>query len=502
VSWCMSGPGADGLGGFRVHDIAAKATSSDRSPSTPEESDASAQEAMRAFLESLPDAVVIVGGNGRVVLVNASTEAMFGYPRDQLVGRPVEMLVPERLRERHRLLRERYIAEPRIRPMSARLDFFGRRSDGTEFPVDISLSAHETGCGLVFTAVVRDETDRRQPDKFSLLFESAPDAVVVIETDGRIALVNAQTERLFGFERESLVGEHVEILLPHRYRHSHIGHRGRYAVSPQIRAMGSGHHLHGMRADGSEFPVDVSLAPVETAQGRLVAATVRDVTDRKKLEGVRDQFIHHAAHELRTPLATLAALGETLALRMGEMSPEDVADALGALMRQGQRASTLVGNLLDLSQLEGGHADVRMGPVDLGRTAGRVLEGALNPERKTVTCELDHFVVFADQLQLERLLTNLLTNAYRYGGTDICITAESTDGHVVTAVSDNGDGVPEELIETVFEPFVRGRMAGTVGGSGIGLALCRRIVDSMGGTIWYDGAVSGASFKFRLREHR
>ena len=498
----MSGPRADRPEVLGVHDISAKSISTDLSPSAPEESDALAPEAIRAFLDSLPDAVVIAGRNGEIVLANVSTEEMFGYPHDRLVGQLAEVLVPERLRERHRVLRERYAADPTIRPIAARLDFFGRRSDGTEFPVDISLSPHKTGCGLVFTAVVRDETDRRRPDKFSLLFESAPDAVVVIETDGRIALVNAQTERLFGFERESLVGEHVEILLPHRYRHSHIGHRGRYAVSPQIRAMGSGHHLHGMRADGSEFPVDVSLAPVETAQGRLVAATVRDVTDRKELEGVRDQFIHHAAHELRTPLATLAALGETLALRMGEMSPEDVADALGALMRQGQRASTLVGNLLDLSQLEGGHADVRMVPVDLARTVGRVLEGALIPAHKMVTCELDHFVVVADQLQLERLLTNLLTNAYRYGGSGIRITAKSTEGHVVTAVSDNGDGVPVELVETVFEPFVRGKMAGTVGGSGIGLALCRRIVDSMDGTIWYDGAGSGASFKFRLREHR
>jgi protein-histidine pros-kinase len=485
-----------------VHDIAPHAGSSSLSLKAAEDRAASENDAARAFLESVPDAIVIVASNGRVILVNARAEAMFGYPRDQVVGKPVELFLPERLSDMHEALRAGYATEPTIRPMGAGADLVARRADGTEFPVDISLSSLEMATGPVFAAVVREIKDRRRPDKFSLLFESAPDAVIVIGTDGRIALANRQTERLFGFGREAVVGRPVEILLPHRYRDAHVHLRDLFSLNPHTRAIDSGLNLYGMRADGSEFPVDISLAPVETAEGRLVAATIRDVTDRKGLEGARDQFIHHAAHELRTPLATLAALGETLALRMDEMSSEDIDDALAALRRQGLRASTLVGNLLDLSQLEGGHADVKLVRVNLGRTMSRVLEGAPPPQDKTVTSALEHFAVVADQVQLERLLTNLLTNAYRYGGTQIRVTAASTDGYVITDVLDNGDGLPDDLLETVFDPFVRGKMAGPVGGSGIGLALCRRIVDSMGGTIWYDAGASGASFKFRLREHR
>ena len=465
------------------------------------ETDRWMEEASRAFVEFGPDAVVISGSDGHMILVNCRTEAMFGYPRSQLIGQPIEMLLPERFRETHVVHRSSYAAEPIARPMGAGFELFGLRSDGTEFRLDISLSSFRTSRGPVFSATLRNNTERRRADKFGLLLESAPDAVIVIEGDGQIALVNAQTEQLFGFPREQLIGHPVEILMPRRFRDAHIRHRVGYVGEPYRRPMDAGLNLYGQRADGSEFPLDISLAPVETDQGMLIAATVRDVTDRKRLEGARDEFIHHAAHELRTPLATLGALSETLALRMGEMSEQDVSDALGALMRQGERANKLVANLLDLSQLESGHADVGLVPVDLADTVSRALEGAPAPTGKTVTVDLDEpFVLVADHVQLERVFTNLLTNAYRYGGSQIRVGAQRSESDVVVTFADDGDGVPDDLVDSVFEPFVRGKTAALVGGSGVGLALCRRIVGAFGGSIWYDASAQGAFFKFRVRE--
>jgi PAS domain S-box-containing protein len=468
------------------------------------ESDALTREASAAFLEFAPDAVIVIDASGRIILVNAQTEIIFGYPRQEIVGRPVEVLLPERFRDGHGDHRARFVADPQTRAMGAGLDLYGLREDGSEFPIDISLSPLRTSHGVLFAAAVRDITDRRRAEaKFSSFLESAPDAVVVIETDGRISLVNLQTERLFGYVREDLIGKPVEILLPLRFRHAHIRHRAGYIDEPRVRAMGAGLDLYGLREDGSEFPIDISLAPVDTDEGRLIAATVRDVTERKQLEAARDQFIHHAAHELRTPLATLAALGETLALRMDEMSQENVTDALAALSRQGKRASTLVANLLDLSQLERDHDDLRLSSVDLAQTMNRVMEGAPAPNGNTVSIEIDDGIaVTADALQLERVLTNLLTNAYRYGGDHLQVLAQRSAGEVVIDFADNGEGVPADLVDTVFNPFVRGRAAGEVGGSGVGLALCRRIVEAFGGSIWYDETASGAHFKFRLREHR
>ena len=187
--------------------------------SGPEFNEEWAKEASQAFLELAPDAVVIINAEGTMILVNAQTEKMFGYPRHLLVGHSVEMLLPESARGSHFRHRAGYVDQPRIRTMGARLDLYGLRADGSEFPIGISLSPLNTGRGMLFAAAVRDVTERRRADaKFGSFLEHAPDAVVVIEGDGRIAIVNAQTERLFGHSRSRMIGQQVEMLLPMRFR--------------------------------------------------------------------------------------------------------------------------------------------------------------------------------------------------------------------------------------------------------------------------------------------
>lgn len=352
-----------------------------------------------------------------------------------------------------------------------------------------------------------------QDHRFDHFLEAAPDAVVIVDQDGKIVRVNGQAERMFGHGRDELMGQEVEILMPERFRDSHQGHRAGYMAYPGTRPMGPALELWGLRKDGSEFPVEISLSLIPDHEGILVASIVRDVTERKRLKQElrdanrhKDEFLATLGHELRNPLATLSNGLQLMRLAGGGDAVEQARIMMDRQLRQLVR---LVDDLMDVSRINQGKLELRKEWLQLVA----VLNSAVEISRPlieqmghelTVTLPKQPVVVEADLTRLAQVFSNLLNNAAKYSDRDghIWLTAERQGSDVVVSVRDTGIGIAAEQLPRIFEMFSQvGRsLERSQGGVGIGLSLVKRLVEMHGGRVEpkSEGLNKGSQFIVRL----
>lgn len=242
-------------------------------------------ELMHLVVEASPNGMVLIDEFGNIVLVNSSIEIMFGYGRDDLINQPIEILVPQRFREHHPHLRKNYHSKATSRAMGKGLDLYGLHKKGTEFPVEIGLNPITTKNGVLVLAAIVDITERHKAQEMiRLAVEAAPNGMLLTNDEGTIVMANSTAERQFGYSREELVGQNITVLVPPRFQENHPTLRENYLRAPVSRPMGEGRDLYALHKNGTEFPVEIGLNPIDTAEGMMILASVLDITERKRQE--------------------------------------------------------------------------------------------------------------------------------------------------------------------------------------------------------------------------
>lgn len=473
-------------------------------------------EYLAAIVESATDAIVGKDLNGIVTVWNSGATNVFGYSKEEMVGKSILALIPpERQQEEKEIL-------DRVRRGEAvfHFDTVRLRKGGQPIHVSITVSPIRDQEGRVIgsSKTVRDISAKMRAEEHSrLVLEAAPVAMIVVDRAGCITLVNAQTERLFGYERRELIGGKVDQLLPQsvRARHEHL--REGFMIDPQTRAMGAGRDLFALRKNGTEFPVEIGLTPMRTGEGIFVVASIIDITERKRTENILtrqrvemersnkdlEQFAYVASHDLQEPLRSVAGCVQLLRkyyqARLDERADQFIAYSVDGCTRM----QSLIDDLLTFSRIGRLEGPVRSVHCSQAlATAIKNLSGAIEESGAEIsTDELP--IVSGEASQLIMLFQNLVGNAIKFRKPGECprihVGAGRDGAWESFSVRDGGIGIEPKYFDRIFGVFQRLHSRSEYPGTGIGLAVCNRIVERHGGRIWVEsGPGQGTTFHFTL----
>ena len=457
---------------------------------------------------AIRDAVVVgEAASGRIVLWSPSAEALFGYAAAEVVGRPIEILIPESLKERHRAGLAGYAATGRgaLIDAGAPVELPARRKDGTEITVELTLSPiEESGvAGRFVLAILRDATERKRAEaerllraraetakeqaeaaeaRFRGLLEGVADAILVADAEGRYLDANRAAEELLGYTREELRGLGVADLVAAEAAWT-AAEYARFVSDHRWRS-----ELDLRRKDGTLVPVEAQATAVALPGETVYLAAIRDVSERRALERLQQDFVAMVGHDLRSPLTSLRGNAQLLKRRRAYDER-----AVDAILAQADWINRLVGDLADVVRLEAGGLELRLEAVDLAALAGEfVARARAEAPGRAVRLEApaDPIVGRFDRDRLGQVLQNLLGNALKYSpdGGEVVVRAEIVGDEARLSVADQGVGVPPEEVPRLFDRFYRAATAGSAPGLGLGLYIARMLVEAHGGRIWAESA--------------
>jgi len=482
-------------------------------------------EKYRGLLEAAPDAMVVVDQGGKIVLLNVQAEKQFGYARDELLGQPVKNIIPEGFAERLIADGTRSAAEALAQQIGTGIELHGRRKNGTEFPIEIMLSPLKSPEGILVTAAVRDISVRKTAEehlaqmegRYRGLLEAAPDAMVVVNQRGEIVLLNVQAEKQFGYRRDELLGQPVKNIIPEGFAERLIADGTRSAAEALAQQIGTGIELSGRRKNGSEFPIEIMLSPLESPEGILVTAAIRDISLRKESEDhlrktARElkrsndelqQFAYVASHDLQEPLRMVASYTQLIAKRYKGRLDADADEFIAYAVDGSNRMQGLIQDLLAYSRAGTTGKPLReISSEDTLKQALTNLRASIVESGAVVTHDSLPAITTND-IQLAQVFQNLIGNAIKYHGAEVPhvhVSASKNGGNDwIFAVRDNGMGISPQYFERIFILFQRLHGREEFQGTGIGLAVCKKILERLGGRIWVESQPEkGSTFYFTL----
>ncbi|MBI2779809.1 MAG: PAS domain S-box protein [Gammaproteobacteria bacterium] len=472
------------------------------------------------LLESATDAMIITDREGRIILVNPPIERLFGYPRQELIGKPLEILLPERFRRAHGVQRTDYFAQPHARTMGTGIELFGLRQDGSEFPVDVSLSPLKTEQGLLVMATIHDITRRKQAEealreseaRMHAIFDTAVDGIVTIDESGIIERFNPAAERMFGYSEAEVTGKNVSLLMPSPYCEAHDAYLAHYLQTGEKKIIGIGREVVGLRKNGTTFPMDLAVGETRLGEHRMFTGTVRDISERKQAEEQRDRLLQElesaneelnsfgyvVSHDLKAPLRAIGSLADWLSTDYADKFDDEGKEHMRLLISRVRRMDGLIDGILQYSRV--GRVKETTVAVDLNRLVQEVIDLLAPPPNITISVVNPLPTVMAEPTRIQQVLQNLLSNAIKYMDKpegEIRIACGAEDKQWKFSVTDNGPGIELRHFDRIFQLFQTLAPRDRVESTGVGLALVKKIVEMYGGRIWVESRIGkGSTFFF------
>jgi PAS domain S-box-containing protein len=470
---------------------------------------------LAAIVEASDDAIIGESLEGIIRTWNAGAERHYGYSAAEAVGQSLDLIVPADRREELAQMLSAVGNGETVR----RLQTVWRTKGGRLVDVSLTVSPIRAASGEVIgaSAVARDVTEQRQiEERFRLAVEASPSGMILVDAAGRIVLVNGEVERMFGYARGELINESIERLVPDRARRVHAELRDGFLSAAEGRRMGQGRDVRGRRKDGTEFPAEIGLNPFSTREGRLTLSVIVDISERQamlerleaqtaELQRSNDelmQFAYVASHDLQEPLRMVASYTELFSARFTGQIDERADKYIRYISEGATRMQRLVRDLLVFARV--GRQTVPTLPVDMNAVCQRVLND-LKPliDGSDAEVIVNHLpTVLSDDIQVGQVLQNLVANAIKFRGNApprIVVSAGRVREMARVSVEDNGIGIDMKFHDRVFEIFQRLHERGAYEGTGVGLAVVKRIVERHGGRVWFESIVGeGTRFHFTL----